>query len=159
MALLVPAPWRSSRLGLVDALTAHCGSSGRLADYRRQFEKTTRTAGEDPSIFAIALETLAVKAFGDMGQTARLRLIRDRFIAGHNSCELSRHLDSVPPETPIRDIVDRCRVWESHADPTRFSRLMQSMTPILEWMIYGWWRSPADSLRRIRWRFFSVGCW
>ena len=32
--------------------------------------------GEDPSIFAIALETLAAKAFRDMGQTARLRLIR-----------------------------------------------------------------------------------
>ena len=52
-----------------------------------------------------------------MGQTARLRLIRDRFIAGHISYELRRHLDSVPPETPIRDMVDRCRVWESHADP------------------------------------------
>ena len=96
-------------------LTAHHGSPGRLADYQRQFEKTTQTVGEDPSIFAIALETSAVKAFGDIGQTAWLRLIRDRFIAGHNSCELPRHLDSVPPETPIRDIVDRCRVWESHA--------------------------------------------
>ena len=52
-----------------------------------------------------------------MGQTARLRLIRDRFIAGHDNCNLCRHLDSVPPETPIRDVVDRCRVWESHADP------------------------------------------
>ena len=100
VALLVPAPQRALRVGLVDALTAHYGSPGRLADYRRQFEKTTRTAGEDPSIFAIALETLAVKAFGDMGQTARLRLIRDRFIAGHNSCELRRHLDSVPSENP-----------------------------------------------------------
>ena len=59
---------------------------------------------------------MVVKAFGDMGQTAWLRLIRDRFIAGHNSCELSRHLDSVPPEMPIQDIVDRCWVWESHAD-------------------------------------------
>ena len=38
-------------------------------------------------------------------------------MAGHSSCELRRHLDSVPPETPIRDVVDRCRVWESHADP------------------------------------------
>ena len=58
---------------------------------------------------------------GDMGQTARLRLLWDRFIAGYSSCELRRHLDSVPPppppETPIRDVVDRCRVWESHADP------------------------------------------
>ena len=73
--------------------------------------------GEDPAIFATALETLAVKAFGDMRQTTRLRLIRDWFIAGHSSCELRRHLDSVPPKTPIRDVVDRCRVWESHADP------------------------------------------
>ena len=76
-----------------------------------------RSAGEDPSIFAIALETLAVKALGDMGQTVRLWLIRDRYIAEHSSCELRRYLDSVPPETPIRDVVDRCRVWESHADP------------------------------------------
>ena len=67
VALLVPAPRLASRVGLVDALTAHYGSPGRLADYRRQFEKTTRT---------VALETLAVKAFRDMGQTARLRLIR-----------------------------------------------------------------------------------
>ena len=28
-------------------------------------------------------------------------------------------MDSVPPDTPIRDIVDRCRVWESHADQNR----------------------------------------
>ena len=72
---------------------------------------------EQSAIFATALETLAVKAFGDMGQTDRLRLIRDRFIAGHSICDLRRHLDSVSPETPIRDVVDRCRVWESHADP------------------------------------------
>ena len=51
-----------------------------------------------------------------MGQTARFCIIRDQFIAGHGSCELRRHLDSVSPETPIQDIVDRCRVWESHAD-------------------------------------------
>ena len=64
---------------------------------RWEFEKTTRSAGEDPSIFAIALETLAVKAFGDMGQTARLRLIHDRCMAGHSICELRMYLDSVPP--------------------------------------------------------------
>ena len=115
VAHLVPLARRLSRSGLVDALTAHYGSPGRLADYRRQFERTTRTVGEDPAIFSTALETLAVKAFGDMGQTACLRLIRDRFIAGHSNCELRRHLDSVPPETPIRDVVDRCRIWESHA--------------------------------------------
>ena len=75
-----------------------CGSPGRL------------------SIFAIALETQALKAFGDMGPNARLHLICDRFVAGHDNCTLRRHFDSVQPETPIRDIVDRCRVWESHAD-------------------------------------------
>ena len=107
---------RATRVGLVGALTEHYGSPGRLADYLRQFERMNRPAGEDPSIFPIALETLAVKAFGDMGQTARLRIISDRFIAGHDNCELCRHLDSVSPETPIRDIVDRCRVWESHTD-------------------------------------------
>ena len=64
MVLLVPMARGTSRKGLVDSLSAHYGSPGRFADYRRQFEKTTRSAGEDPSIFAIALETLAVKAFG-----------------------------------------------------------------------------------------------
>ena len=106
-------------------MTEHYGSPGRLTDYRRQFEKTVQEEGEDPSIFTIALETLAVKAFGDMGHIARLQLMRDRFIAGHDSCALRRHLDSMAPETPIWDIVDRCRVWESHADPEarRFSKL------------------------------------
>ena len=104
VALLVPDSRRATHVGLVGTMTAHYGSPGRLADYRCQFERTTRTAGEDPSIFVIALETLAVKAFGDMGQTARLHIIRDRFIAGHDRCELRRHLDSVSPETPIRDI-------------------------------------------------------
>ena len=72
VALLVPISRRLSRTGLVDALLAPYGSPGRLADYQRQFERTTRTAGEDPSIFATALETLVAKAFGDMGHTARL---------------------------------------------------------------------------------------
>ena len=46
VAHLVPLTRRLSRSGLVDALTAHYGSPGRLADYRRQYEKTTRTVGE-----------------------------------------------------------------------------------------------------------------
>ena len=116
VALLMPMPRRASRKELTDALSSHYGSPGRLATYRRQFDKTARKPGEDPANFGITLETLAVKAFGDIGQTARLRLIRDRFIAGHESCELRRHLDCLPPDTPLRDIVDRCRVWESHSD-------------------------------------------
>ena len=113
MALLVLATRRASRIGLVDALMTNYGSPGQLADYWRQFEKITRAAGTDPSIYVIELETLA---FGDMGHMAHLRLVRDWFIAWQDSRALHRHLDSVSPETPIRDIVDLCRVWESHAD-------------------------------------------
>ena len=99
---------------MTDALSSHYGSPGRLANYRREFDETVRKPGEDPSNFAIAL---AVKAFGNMGQTARRRLICDRFIAGHGSCDIRHYLDCVPPDMPLGDIVDRCRVWESHADP------------------------------------------
>ena len=48
-------------------------------------------------------------------------MVRDRFIADQCSCELWRHLDSVPPDTPIREIVDSCRVWESHSEQKRGS--------------------------------------
>ena len=70
VALLVAEVKRAMQAGLVGALTEHYGSPGRLADCRLQFERTTRQEGEDPSIFAIALEILAVKAFGDMGPNA-----------------------------------------------------------------------------------------
>ena len=40
VAHLIPLTPRLSRSGLVDPLTAHYGYSGRLADYRQQFEKT-----------------------------------------------------------------------------------------------------------------------
>ena len=146
VALLVPLLRRLSRTGLVDALTAHNGSPGRLADYRRQFKRTIRTVGEDPAIFSTAIETLAMKAFGDMGQTARLRMIRDRFIAGHSSCELRRHLNSVPPETPIRDVMDCCHVWESHADPAVHRVSKPSSDPIYPAYAvgrHGWRQSPG----------------
>ena len=116
VALLIPMPLQASRKELMDALSSHYGSPGRLANYRREFDKTVQKRGEDPSNFAITLETLAVKAFGNMGHPAHLRLIRDWFIAGHESCDLRRYLDCVPPNTPLRDIVNRCRVWESHSD-------------------------------------------
>ena len=74
VALLVPETQRTAQASLFRALTEHYGSSGRLADYRRQFEKTARHEGEGPSIIAIDLETLAVKAFGDMGPNVRHRL-------------------------------------------------------------------------------------
>ena len=108
--------WSRCLIYLDDIISFGSTFDNALANSTLIFESTTRTSGEDPSIFATALETLAIKAFGDMGQTARLCTIRDRFITGHSSCELRRHLDSVSPETPILDIVDRCRIWESLAD-------------------------------------------
>ena len=120
VALLIPMPLQASRKELTAALSSHYGSPGRLANYRRKVDKTVRKRGEDPSNFAITLETLAAKAFGNMGKH------RDRFIAGHESGDLRRYLDCVPPDTPLRDIVDRCRVWESHSDSSvrRVSKLM-----------------------------------
>ena len=43
-------------------------------------------------------------------------MVRDRFIANQRICGLWRHLDSVPPDAPIREIVDLCWVWESHSE-------------------------------------------
>ena len=57
-----------------------------------------------------------MRGFGDMGKRARDSMIRDRFIAAQRSCGLRRHLDSVSSDTPIRDIVDRCLVWESDSE-------------------------------------------
>ena len=92
VALLIPMPHRASRKELTDALSSHYGSPGRLGNYCREFDKTVQKPGEDPSNFAITLETLAVKAFSDMGQTAHLRFIRDQFIAGHGSFWIVYHL-------------------------------------------------------------------
>ena len=55
VALLIPMPLQASRKELTDALFSHYGSPGRLANYRREFDKTVRKRGEDPSNFAITL--------------------------------------------------------------------------------------------------------
>ena len=101
---------------LLGVLSEHYGSPGRLAKYKRQFERISRRLEDDPSVFAIELETLARKASVDVDASVRLQLVRDRFIAGQAQRSLRRHLDSVGPDTPIVDIVDRCRVWESHEE-------------------------------------------
>ena len=51
VALLLPMPRRTSRKELSHALSSHYGSPGRLASYRRQFDKTERIPGEDPANF------------------------------------------------------------------------------------------------------------
>ena len=91
-------------------LSEHYGSPGRLPEYRRQFERASQSPGDDPSVFAMELETLARRVFADENAPLRLQLVRDRFIAGQAECSLHRHLDSVGPDTPIQDIVDSCRM-------------------------------------------------
>ena len=116
VALLVPEAQRRRPGMLLKTLSAHYASPGRLAKYKRQFERMTRPPGDDPAAFAIELETLARKAFVDVDATVRLQLVCDRFITGQEHRALRRHLDSVGPDTPISDIADRCRVWESQEE-------------------------------------------
>ena len=79
-----------------------------------------RRTGADPATFAtLELEILAVRGFGDMDTCARNRMVWDRFIVDQRSCGLRRHLYSFPPDTPIREIVDRCWVGESHSEQKR----------------------------------------
>ena len=116
VALLVLESERVLPGVLLKTLSTHYASPGRLARYKRQFERMTRPLGDDPAAFSIELEMLARKAFVDVDASVRLQLVRDRFIDGQEKCALRRHLDSVGPDTPIADIVDRCRVWESHEE-------------------------------------------
>ena len=116
VALLVPESQRVLPGFLVKSLSDHYSSPGRLAEYKRQFKRAFRRPGDDPSIFAIELETLARRAFVDIDPLIQLRMVRNRFIDGQAECALRRHLDSLGPDTPMADIVDCCRVWESHIE-------------------------------------------
>ena len=116
VALLMPEGERSYWEGLSQGLSDYYKSPGRLAVFRRRFKSAARRPGMEPATFATELEIPAVRGFGEMGKRARNWMIRDRFIAAQQSCGLRRHLDCVSPDTPIRDIVDRCRVWESHSE-------------------------------------------
>ena len=97
-------------------LSDHYRSPGRLAEYKRQAKRAFRRPGDDLSVFAIELETLARRAFVDIDPLIQLRMVQDRFIDGQAECALRRHLDSLGPDTPMADIVDSCRVWESHVE-------------------------------------------
>ena len=144
VALLMPEGERSDWEGLSQGLSDYYNSPGRLAVFRRQFESAARQPGMDPATFATELEILAVRGFGDMGKRARNWMIRDRFIAAQQSCGLHRHLDCVTPDTPIRDIVYRCRVWESHSE-LKGSGLGADLNP--------------DLSDRIHWSLFNIRWW
>ena len=53
----------------------------------------------------------------------------------------------MPPETPIRDVVDRCRVWESHADPAVRRISKPSPDPIYPAYVVG----DADKFSETTW--------
>ena len=59
---------------------------------------------------------------GDMREQARDTMIRDKFIAGQEQCALRRQLDGFAQGTPIGEIVDSCRVCESHSDSNWIAR-------------------------------------
>ena len=117
VALLLKKKVRETWAGLVQGLTAYYQSPGRLAGLRRQFAGALRHPGLDPATFATDLGMLAIQGFGDMKEQARDTMIRDKFIDGQDQCALRRQLDGFAPGTPIGEIVDSCRIWESHSDP------------------------------------------
>ena len=84
---------------------------------RRRFESAFRRPGLDPATCATELGILVIQGFEDMNEQARYIMIRDKFIAGQRQCALRRQLDGFAQDTPIGEIVDSCRVWESHSDP------------------------------------------
>ena len=59
---------------------------------------------------------LAVQGFENMGERARDLMVRNKFIAAQQSRALRRHLDGISVDASIGDIVDSCRVWESHTE-------------------------------------------
>ena len=77
--------------------------------FRRRFESAIRRPGMDPATFTTKLGILTERGFGDMGKCAHDAMIRDKLIAAQRHCGLR------PPDTPIWEIVDSFRVWESHS--------------------------------------------
>ena len=63
-----------------------------------------------------------------MKEKSRDLMVRNKFTGSQQSCDLRRHLDSATPETSILDIVDSCRIWESHGEPAVIENCGQSST-------------------------------
>ena len=80
VALLMPVDQRDSPEGLSKAFSEYYNSLGRLAIFRRKFDNVSHRDGEDPASFATELEILAVRGFGEVGQKAQTRMVRNQFI-------------------------------------------------------------------------------
>ena len=116
MALLVPVEERERCTTFVRGLSDYSNSPGRLAAVRWRFESAIRRPGINPATFATGMGILAMQCFDNMGERACGLMIRNKFIAAQPSRALCRHLDGASAEASIGDIVDSCRVWESHAE-------------------------------------------
>ena len=129
-ALLVPESRQVVPGFLIKSLSDHYNSPGCLAEYKHQFQRAFRRPGDDPSIFAIELETLARRAFIDIAISIQLQMVRDRFIDGQVECAFRINLDSLGPDTPMADIVDCCGVWESHRGVENEPRMSADRRPV-----------------------------
>ena len=130
ITLLVPESQRVVPGFLMNSLSDHYSSPGYLAEYKRQFQRVARQLEDDPSIFAVELETLARRAFMDMDLKIQLQMVRDRFIDGQEDRALRRHLDSLEPNTPMIEMVDSCRLWERHCEPEIQPRISVDRRPV-----------------------------
>ena len=115
VALLMPVEEREQWTALARGISNYFNSPGRLAAVRRRFESASCRQGVDPATFATEPGILAVRGFENMGERACGLMVRNKFIAAQQCQALRRHLDGVSVEASIGDIVDSCRVWESHA--------------------------------------------
>ena len=116
VALLMPVEEREQWTAFARGLSDYFNSPGRLTAVWRRFESASRRPGMDPATFATELRILAVRGFENMGERARDLMVRNKFITAQQSRALRRHLDGVSVEASIGDIVDSCRVWESHTE-------------------------------------------
>ena len=130
VALLMPESQRAVPEFLINSLSDHYNSPGRRAEYKRQFQRVVRRPEDDPSVFAIELETLARRAFMDVDLKIQLQMVRDRFIDGQADRSLRRHLDSLEPNTPMIEMVDSCRIWERHCEPESRPRMGTDRGPV-----------------------------
>ena len=125
VTLLMPVKISERWKDLVTSLSEYYNTPGRLTVVRRKFENAGRRPGLDPATFAAELGILAVRGFADMNEKARDLMIRNKFIAAQRSCELRRHLDGAAAGASIGNIVDSCRIWESHAETVFVGSVIQ----------------------------------
>ena len=130
VALLVPESQRAVPEFLINSLLDHYNSPGRRAEYKRQFPRVVRRLEDDPSVFAIELETLARRVFMDVDLNTQLQMVRDRFIDGQADRSLRRHLASLKPNTLMIEMVDSCRIWERNCEPEIRPRMGTNKGPV-----------------------------